>query len=257
MARGTVILDQGQLVLLPEDANFPDEVKEVNVLVRGQDRILSPVKPSWNAFFLEEIEERVTDDFMAERVLQDQEYKVMLNHWQEHKARLMGFINKEVGDPSTAEDILQDVYIKAHTQGHTLKDESSMGAWLYRIAHNAIMDHYRKLKPVAELTEFLEEPDMNQPNQAHQDLARCLDPLIKELPEKYRLPLQMAELEGMSQQQVADKLGLSLSGAKSRIQRGRVQLKQSFTDCCDIEVSRGGVTDFQPKKPGCGGCEKK
>ncbi|MGI9279447.1 MAG: RNA polymerase sigma factor SigZ [Endozoicomonas sp.] len=178
----------------------------------------------------------------------------MLNHWQEHKARLMSFVIKEVGDPATAEDILQDVYIKAHTHSHTLKDESNMGAWLYRIAHNAIMDHFRKRKPVTELSESLEEPDTNQPDLAHQELARCLDPLIKELPEKYRLPLEMAELQGMNQQQVADELGLSLSGAKSRIQRGRAQLRERFTECCDIEVGRGGVTDYQPKKPGCGEC---
>ena len=58
----------------------------------------------------------------------------------------------------------------------------------------------------------------------------------------------------MSQQQVADKLGLSLSGAKSRIQRGRAQMKEEFLNCCHIETGRGGVVDYQPKKLNCKAC---
>ena len=142
---------------------------------------------------------------------------------------------------------MQEVFIKAHTQKHKLKSENSIGAWLYRIAHNTIMDYFRQHKSWEELTDTLEAPVEDDAELKHQELAQCLKPLMKELPEKYSVPLQMAELEGMSQKQVAETLGLSLSGAKSRIQRGRRQLEERFTDCCDIEVGAGGVTDFHPK----------
>ncbi|MRI31418.1 RNA polymerase sigma factor SigZ [Endozoicomonas sp. OPT23] len=173
----------------------------------------------------------------------------MESYWQEHKGRLLHYINRKVDDPTAAEDILHDVYLKAHSQLHKLKSEESIGGWLYRIAHNTIMDHFRQQKHWEELSETIEPPEEDKEEKAHQELSRCLAPLLKELPEKYSTPLQMSELEGMSQQKVADELGLSLSGSKSRIQRGRALLREHFTNCCDVEVGRGGVTDFTPKNP--------
>lgn len=171
----------------------------------------------------------------------------MESHWQEHKIRLRHYIAKQVKNDADVNDILQEVYIKAHTQQHKLKSQDSIGAWLYRIAHNTIMDHFRQQKPWDELADTLEAPVEDEAELKHQELAECLTPLIKELPEKYSVPLQMAELEGMSQKEVAETLGLSLPGAKSRIQRGRDKLQDRFTACCDIEVGAGGVTDFYRK----------
>ncbi len=178
----------------------------------------------------------------------------MQTYWQEHKNRLRAYIAKQVDEPANVDDILQDVYIKAHTSLHKIESMESIGAWLYRIAHNAIMDHFRRQKPVEELPETLEAPEQDDAEQAHQEMARCLTPLIRELPEKYSLPLQLAELDGMTQQQVADQRDLSLSGAKSRIQRGRAQLRDRLTACCDIEVGKGGVLDFQRKPSTCKTC---
>lgn len=184
--------------------------------------------------------------------------KTMLTHWQDHKNRLRAYIARQVHDQATVDDILQDVYLKAHEQLHKLKSLDSLGAWLYRIAHNAIMDHYRRQKPFEELSDEYDAPEEDNADKAHQEIASCLTPLIEELPEKYRIPLRMSELEGMSQQKVADELGLSLSGAKSRVQRGRAQLRNRLTDCCDIEVGRGGVVDYQPKAESsdCKMCDK-
>lgn len=180
----------------------------------------------------------------------------MDTHWQEYKARLKHYIARQINDESAVEDILQDVYIKAHTQLHRLKSEESIGSWLYRIAHNTTMDHFRKQYPVEELPEFLEAPEDDEIEQVHQDLARCIKPMMDKLPEKYRVPLEMSELEGMSQKQVAQELSLSLSGAKSRIQRGRTLLRERYIACCDIEVGRGGVVDYKPRGEGAGNCHK-
>ena len=71
-AKGLVLRNNGtQTVTLPDEARFPDSVKEVIVRVVGPDRILSPVDHAWDAFFLSE--ERVTDGFMVERDTQEQQ----------------------------------------------------------------------------------------------------------------------------------------------------------------------------------------
>ena len=115
----------------------------------------------------------------------------MESHWQTHKTRLRHYISKQIENESSVDDILQDVYIKAHTQQHKLKSQDSIGAWLYRIAHNTIMDHFRQQKPWEELVDTLEAPIEDEALLKHQELAECLTPLMQELPEKYGVPLQL------------------------------------------------------------------
>lgn len=85
------------------------------------------------------------------------------------------------------------------------------------------------------------------------ELASCLQPLIADLPETYRLPRVLSEIEGLTQKEVAARLGLSLSGAKSRVQRGREKLRQRLLECCDIETGRRGIVGYEirDKKRGC------
>ena len=90
---------------------------------------------------------------------------------------------------------------------------------------------------------------------AERELARCLLPLMNRLPPAYRRAVTLAELEGLTQREVASSLGLSLSGAKSRVQRGRQMLAESLQDCCRVEFDRrGGIADYTCGT-GCGPCE--
>lgn len=167
--------------------------------------------------------------------------------WDEHKAQLRGYIGKRVRDPDALDDILQDVFVKAHDNLHTLKSRESVAAWLFRIASNAIADHYRARKPWVELPDELEQP---QPERNPiGELAACLRPFIAELPEIYRAALTLSEIEGLPQKEVAARLGISLSGAKSRVQRGREKLLQRLSDCCDFETGRRGLVDYEPRDP--------
>ncbi|EMR02371.1 RNA polymerase sigma factor SigZ [Cesiribacter andamanensis AMV16] len=84
-----------------------------------------------------------------------------------------------------------------------------------------------------------------------QRLAVCLAEMLQLLPEGDRLPLQWADLEGLPQEEVARRLNMSLSGAKSRIQRARIKLRQQLEECCTVALDSGGkITDYYPKK-GC------
>jgi len=165
--------------------------------------------------------------------------------WQEHKSRLRGYIAKRVHESAAVDDILQDVFLKAYTSLHTVKSHGSITAWLFRIAANAIVDHYRSQKPWADLPDQLAAPEPVRNYVA--ELATCLQPLISELPESYRSALVLSEIEGMPQKQVAKRLGISLSGTKSRIQRGREKLRQRLYDCCDIEVGQNSIIGYEPR----------
>jgi len=171
----------------------------------------------------------------------------MISEWQNHKKQLKSYIDKQIDDPHLVEDILQEVYIKASHNLHQLSVKGSLKSWLYTITKNTIMDYYRKRKNYEELPEDIPQETKDPIDENHKMLAGCIRPLLLELPEKYRIPLELAELEGMSQKDIAAKLGLSLSGAKSRVQRSRKKLHEIMLTCCDFEISKGGITGFTPR----------
>lgn len=175
----------------------------------------------------------------------------IVDFWQEHKTRLRGYIAKRVRESDAVDDILQDVFLKAHINLHTVKSHGSVAAWLFRIAANAIADHYRSQKPWDELPDELAALEPERDYVA--ELASCLQPLIADLPETYQSALVLSELEGLPQKEVADRLGISLSGAKSRIQRGREKLRQRLLDCCDIETGQSGIIGYEPRDKNCDG----
>ena len=131
-----------------------------------------------------------------------------------------------------------------------------MPAWLHRIARNAIIDHYRirrahrPLPTDDALDHAVDEREEVGPNQATQELARCLRPLIDQLPDKYRQAVTLVDLDGHTQVATARELGLSLSGTKSRVQRGRRQLRQLLTACCVIATDRTGAVSGYTAQPG-------
>lgn len=173
----------------------------------------------------------------------------MNNMWQQHKTRLRGYIAKRVSDDASVDDILQDVYLKAHTELSTLRSKGSVAGWLFRIASNAIADHYRSRRNWEELPDELAAPQPESDYAA--ELAVCLQPLIEDLPEIYRSALLLSEIEGLPQKQMAEQLGISLSGAKSRVQRGREKLRSRLLACCDIEMGRSGITGYEPRDGDC------
>jgi RNA polymerase sigma-70 factor, ECF subfamily len=167
--------------------------------------------------------------------------------WLEHRARLRGYIAKRVRDASSVDDILQEVFLKAHGALSGVRSRGSLTAWLYRIAANAIADHYRAQRPWEPVPEDLPAPEPARDQAA--ELAECIRPLVAGLPEIYRTALTLSDLEGLPQKEVAERLGVSLSGAKSRVQRGREQVRQRLLDCCAIEIGRRGIVGYEPHDP--------
>jgi RNA polymerase sigma-70 factor, ECF subfamily len=179
------------------------------------------------------------------------------NIWAEFATRLGRFIRARVADPATAEDILQDVFVRIHQRLDHLRAPAKLQSWLYLIARNAIIDHYRKTRETSELPESL----LAKPPEDSSDACELKDAfrqMIDGLPDLYREAIVLTELEGLTQQELANRLGISLSGAKSRVQRARGQLKRMLLDCCHFEFDRrGGIIDCKPRtRNGCRDCSK-
>ncbi len=175
--------------------------------------------------------------------------------WHEFADKLGQFIRARVADPATAQDILQDVFVKIQKRLGQLQDPAKLEGWIYLITRNAIIDHYRTRKKTVEVPETLPaEPDAN--NGEIEELKASFRRMIYSLPEPYREAVVLTELDGLTQQELATRLGISLSGAKSRVQRGRAQLKQMLDECCTFEFDRRGkVIDCTPReKAGCDEC---
>lgn len=168
--------------------------------------------------------------------------------WSDYRDRLYRFILNRVNDPATAEDLVQDVLTKAYDKLEGLKEQDKLLTWLYQITRNAIIDHYRQDHHTHGLEEFLVIDEPQEAAESNKELACCVMPFIRQLPPPYQQAITLSEIEGMKLKQVAVQQGVSLSGVKSRVQRGRKMLKQMYLKCCQIERDRrGGVMDMQPK----------
>ncbi|MGI8874332.1 MAG: sigma-70 family RNA polymerase sigma factor, partial [Egibacteraceae bacterium] len=153
--------------------------------------------------------------------------------WEQFAGRLRAFIATRVSNPADAEDILQDVFVKVHRGARELRDTERLTTWIFRIAHNAIIDHYRSAPrrretPVEELARFDVVPPVDaaidDQSVVRAEIAGCLRPLIAELPGRRPRGAELVDLGGMSQTAAARQLGLSVSGMKSRVQRARARV---------------------------------
>jgi RNA polymerase sigma-70 factor (ECF subfamily) len=175
--------------------------------------------------------------------------------WDAFHTPLQQFIRRRVSDEVTAEDVLQDVFLKIHQHIEALRDVKKLESWIYQITRNAIIDSYRNSRPTTtleaeEVLDMLEElPD----DDVVSDLLPCVRAMVKNLPELDRQALVLTEYQGLTQKELAERLGLSFSGAKSRVQRAREKLKQQLLDCCHFELDhRGHIIDYQPRCHSCG-----
>ncbi|MEX2403367.1 MAG: sigma-70 family RNA polymerase sigma factor, partial [Balneolales bacterium] len=139
--------------------------------------------------------------------------------WQAYRSNLYQFILKRVDSSTLAEDIVHDVLTKAYESQDSLSNSNKLREWLFQIARNAIIDHYRTHKQTYPLPNDLPGDEKTVQNNVESELVSCLKPLIDKLPEHYRKAIKLSELEGLTQREVASVLRLTESGAKSRVQR--------------------------------------
>ena len=184
--------------------------------------------------------------------------------WRDHRERLFRFVLSRVRNSETAEDIVHDVLLRAYEKRDTLRDDQRLEQWLYQITRNAVIDHYRTREPTSTLPDNLPDAGSGNEREARAELSHCIQPFIHALPEHYKAAVELSEIQGLTQQDTADQLGLSLSGAKSRVQRARRMLGDMMLECCKVEFdSMGAIMSYESRdcgpadsgqNGGCGQC---
>ena len=176
--------------------------------------------------------------------------------WNEFSDSLNRFIYSRVKNREITQDLLQEVFIKIHLNIDKIKKQDSLKSWIFTITNNAIIDYFKKQSiKQSQLIERLESEDSNTFEHSAED---CILPLIHNLPPTYKETMLLSEIKGLKQAKVAEILQISLSGAKSRVQRGRNLLKQGFIDCCNYKLNEFGYLVGEHKnKVNCKVCNPK
>jgi RNA polymerase sigma-70 factor (ECF subfamily) len=168
------------------------------------------------------------------------------------RSKLKGFVTARTRDEALADDIVQDTFVKLTnycTRGGSCKYPKS---FLFRVAANLMADHFRGMveSHVVEVRQQDLE-DVPQPGKAslNKEIIECFVVLINQLPEPYREAVRLADIEQMPHKDVAVRMGISLPGVKSRVQRGRAKLRDMLLQMCEIERDRhGNIIQCDPRR---------
>jgi RNA polymerase sigma-70 factor (ECF subfamily) len=169
--------------------------------------------------------------------------------WETFHVPLQQFIRRRVSDETAAEDLLQDVFLDIHQHIDALRDVKKLESWIYQVTRNAIIDYYRSKRATTTLEEpeALQLPEELPDEDVVTELLPCVRAMVLGLPAQDRQALILTEYQGLTQKELAERLGISVSGAKSRVQRAREKLKQQLLACCHFELDRRGhIIDYQP-----------
>ncbi len=187
-------------------------------------------------------------------------------HWLSFASGVRAFVSRRV-PVADVDDVTQDVLLRIHQSAGRMDEAQSVEAWIFALARRTIADFYRhrSRRPVLESSETQAVADDPPPDaqsgfelghSVHEEVLSWLLPMAHVLPPMYAEPLIRADFQGQSQQQIADALGLSLSGAKSRVQRARVMLGEVLRACCDVDFgSDGRAHSFERRHDRCEKCE--
>lgn len=176
--------------------------------------------------------------------------------WREFGTQLRRFVHRRVVDPDRADDVLAEVMLRIHRNVHRVEDHEHLVRWVYRITRNAIIDEYRRMEREqarrAPLSDLAAEPADPAPDDEQGgvlgELANCMRPLLDGLSPEQRRAVELTELDGLTQADAAELEGVSVSGMKSRVQRGRRRLGELLARCCELVLDARGVPmDFTPR----------
>lgn len=180
--------------------------------------------------------------------------------WNEFSSELYKYINSNVKNKYDTEDILQDIFVKIYNNIDEVDDQSKLKSWIYRITKNTIIDYYRKKKDISVDIEKFEkglEEDNNSDNM-NEEISKCLEKMIFELPKKYQEVIELYDMKGMKHKEISEELDITISCSKMRVQRAKAKLKEILLECCDFKVDAfGNIIDYKQKNTECKRCGSK
>ncbi len=185
---------------------------------------------------------------MMRATAEDGPFECILNAWGEHESELRGYLSRRLTDRHLADDLLQEVFIKALRQGQAFCSLENPRAWLFQVARNTLVDQQRRGKGSVRLpAELMSESEELRPVDA---LSECLERVLSELSVDDREILRRCDIEGVKQQDFATTHGLTLPAVKSRILRARQRLREFMVSKCQVRFDEGGkVCCHVPRGP--------
>ena len=172
--------------------------------------------------------------------------------WRDIERRLRPYVARRVASAADVDDVLQEIFVRLHRGLTSLRDGERFGGWVYRVAQSAIADAARS-RARGSTFQLDAGPELAAESRAEDedlgsDLGACVALFVSRLPSPYREAVTLTELEGLTQRDAAEMLGVSLPALKSRVLRAREKIRDMFEDCCRISVDcRGRVTDCEPR----------
>lgn len=165
--------------------------------------------------------------------------------WVDLHEELYKFILRKVKDAETSKDILQEVFLKIQLNIHTLKDYKKLTSWVYQLTRNAVVDYFRQHHSFLTM-EQIDFPEQETNDALFQGLSQCINSKINNLDDKYKEAILFTTFYNYSQLELAHHLEISYSGAKSRVQRAKEQLKELVLECNKVETDQTGkIIDYQ------------
>jgi RNA polymerase sigma-70 factor (ECF subfamily) len=179
-----------------------------------------------------------------------------------HKA-IYRYVLSIVGSHDEAEDLTQETFLRAHDKRSSLQDPAKLLPWLYRIATNVCHDRFRQAS-FRSRPRSLDEGSHNEAESApsepadkqaprldklmeQDEMSTCVQKYLMELPDTYRAVMMLHDVEGLTNPEIAELLGISLATAKIRLHRAREKLRAALDDACSFSVDERGVVVCQPK----------
>lgn len=174
--------------------------------------------------------------------------------WAKYHLDIKAFLHSLVSNPADVDDLVQDVSLKAYSNFSKLRDPERAKAWLFQIAHHAIIDHYRTHTKARDVS-VLDLWYGGEPEQPDQGFEPCVKTLVNALPKDTKDLLRAIDGQGQSQKAYAQAQGIAYSTLKSRVKKGRELLRKSVEDCCHLAFDGyGNVIDFRAKSSHCEIC---
>lgn len=175
----------------------------------------------------------------------------------EHRERLLRYTQSIVRDRGDAEDVLQEILLRAHRGFETLRAGEAATTWLFRIATHACLDHLRQRvrRPAIDADADPDaqggtgdDPASLQATMERREMSACVQRFLEALPDEYRSAIMLTELEGLTGPEISDLLGVPLTTVKMRLHRARRMLQEQLEAGCSFSCDERGALVCEPKK---------
>jgi RNA polymerase sigma-70 factor (ECF subfamily) len=151
--------------------------------------------------------------------------------YRTHAGRLYSLAWRMVGNPSDAEDLLQEIFLSAHRKLDTFRGDAALGTWLYRLGMNQILDYLRsRAARAGQLTDGIDDASLLADASSRRIDASAIDRVdleraIAQLPEGSRAAFVLHDVEGLEHREVAEVLGVAEGTSKSQVHKARLRLR--------------------------------